>query len=67
MERLQFETALQELKSQLLTMGGLVESQIHRAVQALIHRSEAEARKVVASDAEVNLVEAKDVRHHHVE
>jgi phosphate transport system protein len=54
MERLHFESEMQGLKSQLLTMAGLVEKQIHRAVTALIHRSEAEARAVVQSDAAVN-------------
>jgi phosphate transport system protein len=54
MERLHFETEMQGLKTQLLTMGGLVEKQIHRAIQALIHRSAPEARAVVAADAAVN-------------
>jgi phosphate transport system protein len=54
MERLHFESEMQALKSQLLTMGGLVENRIHRAVEALIHRNEAEARKVIESDVEIN-------------
>jgi phosphate transport system protein len=54
MERHHFESEMQGLKSQLLTMGGLVENRIHRAVDSLIHRNEAEARNVIASDVEIN-------------
>jgi phosphate transport system protein len=45
---------MQALKGQLLTMGGLVENRIHRAVDALIHRNEQEARAVIDSDDEIN-------------
>jgi len=45
---------MQALKSQLLTMGGLVENRIHRAVDSLIHRKEHEAQKVIDSDVEIN-------------
>ncbi len=45
---------MQALKSQLLTMGGLVENRIHRAVDSLIHRKEEEAQKVIDSDVEIN-------------
>ena len=45
---------MQALKSQLLTMGGLVENRIHRAVDSLIHRKEIEAQKVIESDVEIN-------------
>jgi phosphate transport system protein len=54
MERHHFESEMQALKSQLLTMGGLVENRIHRAVDSLIHRNEAEAEKVIESDVEIN-------------
>jgi phosphate transport system protein len=54
MERLHFESEMQALKSQLLTMGGLVENRIHRAVDSLIHRKEAEAQNVIESDVEIN-------------
>ena len=43
---------MQALKSQLLTMGGLVENRIHRAVDSLIHRKEAEAQNVIESDVD---------------
>ena len=54
MERQHFESEMQALKSQLLTMGGLVENRIHRAVDSLIHRKEVEAQKVIESDVEIN-------------
>jgi phosphate transport system protein len=54
MERHHFESEMQSLKSQLLTMGGLVENRIHRAVDSLIHRNEHEAQKVIESDVEIN-------------
>ena len=54
MERHHFDSEMQALKSQLLTMGGLVENRIQRAVDALIHRKEDEARKVIDSDVEIN-------------
>jgi phosphate transport system protein len=54
MERHHFESEMQSLKSQLLTMGGLVENRIHRAVDSLIHRKEVEAQKVIESDVEIN-------------
>jgi phosphate transport system protein len=54
MERHHFETELQSLRNQLLTMGGLVEERGHRAVQSLIHRKEEEAKRIIASDKEIN-------------
>ena len=54
MERHHFEGELQGLRSQLLRMGGLVEERVHRAVQALIHRREEDASRVIAQDGEIN-------------
>jgi phosphate transport system protein len=54
MERHHFETELQALRNQLLTMGGLVEERVHRAVQALIHRKQEEAERIIATDKEIN-------------
>ena len=54
MERHHFEAELQNLRNQLLTMGGLVEERVHRAVQALMHRNEEEAQRVIATDKEIN-------------
>jgi phosphate transport system protein len=57
MERHHFEGELQGLRNQLLTMGGLVEERVHRAVQALIHRNEADASRVIAQDDEINALQ----------
>jgi phosphate transport system protein len=54
MERHHFETELQQLKNQLLTMGALVEERVHQAVHALVHRREEEAERVIAADKEIN-------------
>jgi len=54
MERHHFESELQALKNQLLTMGGLVEERVHQAVHALVHRKEEEAERVIAADKEIN-------------
>jgi phosphate transport system protein len=54
MERHHFETELAALRNQLLTMGGLVEERVHRAIQSLIHRKEEEARRIIATDKEIN-------------
>jgi len=54
MERHHFEAELQALRNQLLTMGGLVEERVHRAIQALVHRREEEAHRIIASDKEIN-------------
>ena len=54
MERHHFETELQALRNQLLTMGGLVEERVHHAVHALVHRREEEAQRIIATDNEIN-------------
>lgn len=54
MERHHFEAELQNLRNQLLTMGGMVEERVHRAVHALVHRSEEDAKRIIASDKEIN-------------
>lgn len=54
MERHHFEADLLALRNQLLTMGGLVEDRVHRAVDALIHRRQVEAQRIIAADKEVN-------------
>jgi phosphate transport system protein len=54
MERHHFEGELQGLRNQLLTMGGLVEERVHRAVHALIHRKEDDASRIIAQDNEIN-------------
>lgn len=54
MERNHFEAELAGLRNLLLTMGGMVEERVHRAVQALIHRREEEAQRVIIADKDVN-------------
>jgi phosphate transport system protein len=54
MERHHFEAELQNLRNLLLTMGGMVEERVHRAVHALVHRSEEDAKRIIASDKEIN-------------
>jgi len=54
MERHHFESELQALRNQLLTMGALVEERVHQAVHALVHRREEEAERVIAADKEIN-------------
>jgi phosphate transport system protein len=54
MERHHFDAELQALRNQLLTMGGMVEERVHRAVQALLHRREEDARRIIAGDKDVN-------------
>jgi phosphate transport system protein len=54
MERHHFEAELQALRNQLLTMGGMVEERVHRAVNALVHRDEQDAQRIIATDKEVN-------------
>jgi phosphate transport system protein len=54
MERHHFEVELQALRNQLLTMGGLVEERVHRAIHSLVHRREDEAHRIIASDKEIN-------------
>ena len=49
-----FEQELQALQELVLKMGGLVESQIARAIESLVERDSEIARDVIARDREVN-------------
>jgi phosphate transport system protein len=49
-----FHEELEALKQTLLAMGGLVEDQIRRAMQALVERDDALAREVIDRDRQVN-------------
>ena len=51
---LHFREELEELKSKLLEMGGLVESAIHNSVYALTERDEERAKEVMWKEAQVN-------------
>ncbi|QIB64392.1 phosphate signaling complex protein PhoU [Kineobactrum salinum] len=53
----QFNAELESVKNHLLEMGGLVEQQIGKAVEALLHRDSGVAEEVVAGDERVNDME----------
>lgn len=53
----QFDTELEEIRSQVLQMGGLVEQQIMRAIQALTEGHVGLAREVMDNDHRVNALE----------
>jgi phosphate transport system protein len=52
-----FEEKLNELRLKLLEMGGLVESDVHLSVQALIEANETLARQVVGNEPRINELE----------
>jgi len=53
MER-HFDLELNELRTQILTMGGLVENQIEQSIKALVDRDVDLASRVIERDAQVN-------------
>ncbi len=53
----QFDTELEEIRSKVLQMGGLVEEQIVRALEALTTGNSALARQVMENDHQVNALE----------
>ncbi len=53
----QFDTELTSVSSQVMELGGLVESQIRRAIYALSHFSVDVANEVTANEARVNAME----------
>ncbi len=53
----QFNVELESIRSQVLTMGGLVEQQLTLAMQALHEDDEKLARRVIADDHKVNAME----------
>ena len=54
-----FQTELETLKSQLLSMASLVEESIHKSIQALVERNQAMAGEVISSDDAINMAEIK--------
>lgn len=52
-----FDTELRELKDRVLKMGQLVDVQVAAAVDAFVGRDQAAARRIVASDQQVNALE----------
>ncbi|MES2979082.1 MAG: phosphate signaling complex protein PhoU [Pseudomonadota bacterium] len=53
----QFDAELNSISSQVLEMGGLVESQLHQAVYALVHMSQETADQVLENEARINQME----------
>lgn len=53
----QFEKELQDIRSQVLAMGGMVEQQVQNAMEALMNGDADLARAVIASDEDVNKLE----------
>jgi phosphate transport system regulatory protein PhoU len=53
----QYNHELEEARSKLMTMGGLVESQVTNAIKALLDRDSALGEKVAYSDHEINAME----------
>ena len=56
----QYEEELRGLRAGLIKMGGLVESQIAEAVEALVDRDTARATATIARDAEVNRMDVEN-------
>jgi len=55
----QFDVEAQQLKDQLLAMGGLVENQIVHAKQALVESDKELAREVIVNDHKVNAMDVE--------
>jgi phosphate transport system protein len=56
----QYEEELRGLRTGLIKMGGLVESQIAEAIEALTERDTERARATIARDAEVNRMDVEN-------
>lgn len=55
----QFNAELEEVKNHLLEMGGLVEQQVNRAIEALLGRDSGEAQSIKRGDTAVNEMEVR--------
>ncbi|HXU92803.1 MAG TPA: phosphate signaling complex protein PhoU [Gallionella sp.] len=55
----QFDTELEAMRERVLLMGGLVESQIRLALEALVGNDSALANRVIADDHRVNALEVE--------
>ena len=55
----QFNAELEDVKNHLLEMGGLVEQQVSRAIDALLGRDSGEAQQVKRGDTSVNEMEVR--------
>jgi phosphate transport system protein len=56
----QYEVELRGLRTGLIKMGGMVESQIAEAIEALIERDTGRARATIARDSEVNRMDVEN-------
>ncbi len=54
-----YEEDLKKLREDILTMGGLVEDQIHKAVSSLVDRDSALAETIIQRDHEVNRLDVE--------
>jgi phosphate transport system protein len=55
----QFDAELNSISTHVLEMGGLVESQLHQAVYALIHLSSEAAKQVLENEVRLNRMEVE--------
>ena len=55
----QYNKELESVKSKVLKMGGLVESQVENAISALIEQNDELAKKVAESDYKINKIEVE--------
>lgn len=53
----QFNEEMDDIRNQVLTMGGMVEAQVREACEALMNGNVSLAHRVIQSDAQVNLME----------
>ena len=53
----QFDADLEAVRGRVLEMGGLVEDQVNKAIEALVTQNSALAEEVVANDVRVNALE----------
>ena len=53
----QFDAELNSISTHVLEMGGLVESQLHQAVYALVHLSQETAEQVIETENRINQME----------
>ena len=52
----QFDAELNSISSNVLEMGGLVESQLHQAIYALVHMSQETAGQVIETENRINQI-----------
>ena len=55
----QFDAELNNISTNVLEMGGLVESQLHQAIYALVHMNLATAEQVIENEGKINQMELR--------